>query len=326
MLEWLLRFSPSWLTGRIGPRARREVRSWTRGNPTLRTYQYGWFRQFLMWGTDHPVAFAASVGLLAVGSSFLIAIQKWTAPWSLPAPELGANFDAAAFAGVPWSVQATLVALVYPIVLSFIALMLQRKAHSTVSLRVYILDSAVVPAGASSVGLLLALGGQYFAIPYGSDQLLAKLMAPLLVMNGLWLLMNVLLTGFFLSRTVRFIQEDEQRHAFTRVAVDVALRAELIAAVKQHIFVSAPKVDWGFQDEIKTEEAHSPRVCAISFSDGRPAVKRDIKGSLVLYDVHLRLLHLVAVLWTRRATRFMANRPGKTPKLTLMPLPSVVRH
>lgn len=315
MLEWLLRFFPSWLTGRIGPRARREVRSWTRGNPTLRTYQYGLFRRFLMWGTDHPVAFALLVGLLAAGSSYLIAIQKWTAPWSLPAPELRANFDAAAFAGVPWSVQATLVALVYPIVLSFIALMLQRKAHSTVSLRVYILDSAVVPAGASSVGLLLALGSQYFAIPYGSDQLLAKLMAPLLVMNGLWLLMNLLLTGFFLSRTVRFIQEDEQRHAFTRVAVDVALRAELIAAVKQHIFVSAPQVDWGFQDEIKTEEARSPRVCAISFSDGRPAVKRDIKGSLVLYDVHLRLLHLVAVLWTRRAARFMANRPGKTPKL-----------
>jgi hypothetical protein len=268
-----------------------------------------------LWGTDHPVVFAASVGLLAAGSAYLLTIQQWTAPWGLPAPVLNADFDIAAFAGVPWSVQSTLVALVYPIVLSFITLMLQRKAHSAVSLRVYILDSAVVPAGASSVGLLLVMGAQYFATPYSSPYFLAKFMAPLLAMNGAWLLLNVMLTGFFLSRTVRFIQEDEQRHAFTRVAVDVALRAELIAAVKQHIFVNAPQVDWGYPG-IETEEGPIPRVYTFSFSEGQPAVKRDIKGSLVLYDVHLRLLQLVVALWTRRAARFCASRTRKKPTLT----------
>lgn len=315
MLEWLQGFAPAWVTGRIGPRARREVRSWTRGNPTLRTYRYGLVRRFLMWGTDHPVVFAASIGLLAAGSAYLLAIQKWTAPWGLPAPVIKADFDIAAFAGVPWSVQSTLVALVYPIVLSFITLMLQRKAHSAVSLRVYILDSAVVPAGASSVGLLLVMGAQYFGTPYSSPCFLAKFMAPLLAMNGAWLLVNVVLTGFFLSRTVRFIQEDEQRHAFTRVAVDVALRAELIAAVKQHIFVNAPQVDWGYPD-IETEEGTVPRVYTFSVSEGQPAVKRNIKGSLVLYDVDLRLLQLVVALWTRRAARFSASRTGKNPTLT----------
>jgi hypothetical protein len=136
------------------------------------------------------------------------------------APVLKQDFDVAAYAGVPWSVQATLVALVYPIVLSFIALMLQRKAHSTVALRVYVLDSAVVPAGASSIGLLVALGVQYFAAPYSTHPLLTKYMAPLLAMNGAWLLINVMLTGFFLSRSIHFIQDEEQRHAFTRVAVE----------------------------------------------------------------------------------------------------------
>jgi hypothetical protein len=315
LLEWLLGLAPAWVTGRIGPRAQREVRSWTRGNPTLRTYRYGFLRRFLMWGTDHPVVFAASVGLLAAGTAYLLAIQKWTAPWGLPATELKADFDVAAFSGVPWSVQTTLVALVYPIVLSFIALMLQRKAHSTVSLRVYILDSAVVPAGASSVGLLLAMGAQYFATPYSSPWFLTKFMAPLLTMNGAWLLANVLLTGFFLSRTVRFIQEDEQRHAFTRVAVDIALRAELIAAVKQHIFVNAPQADWGFPN-IKADDGPTPRVYTFSFREGQAAVKRDIKGSLVLFDVHLRPLQLVAALWARRATRFSKTQQGKTPTLT----------
>lgn len=261
--------------------------------------------------------FAVLVGLLAVGAAYLLAFQKWTT-WSLPAPALKKDFDIAAYAGVPWSVQATLVALVYPIVLSFVALMLQRKAHSTVSLRVYILDSAVVPAGASSVGLLLVMGAQYFATPYSTPCFLAQFMAPLLVMNSAWLLLNLLLTGFFLSRTVRFIQEEEQRHAVTRMAVDVALRAELVAAVKQHIFVNAPQSDWGFPD--LRFDGPEPQVSTLSIREGRPAVKRDIKGSYVLHDVHLRLLHLVVALWKRRAAKFNADRNGKTPMLTFPPM------
>jgi hypothetical protein len=268
-----------------------------------------------MWGTDHPVLFAASVGVFAAGIAFLAAFQQWTAPWVLPAPHLKDDFDIAAFAGVPWSVQATLVALVYPIVLSFIALLLQRKAHSTVALRVYILDSAVVPAGASSVGLLLAMAIEYFAAPYSSPCFLSQFMAPLLALNGGWLLANLSLTGFFLSRTIRFIQEEEQRHAFTRVAVDVALRAELIAAVKQHIFVNAPQSDWGYP-AIRSDDGPEPQVHTFSFSAGQVAVKRDIKGSLVLYDVHLRLLQLVATLWARRATKHDAKQPSGTPTLT----------
>jgi hypothetical protein len=164
-LAQLLAILPAWLTARIGSRAGREVRSWTKNNATLRTLQYGRFRRFLMWSTDHAVVFALLVGAACI--AYLVAVQQWT-PWRVAAPVLKQDFDVAAYAGVPWSVQATLVALVYPIVLSFIALMLQRKAHSTVALRVYVFDSAVVPAGASSIGLLVALGVQYFAAPYST--------------------------------------------------------------------------------------------------------------------------------------------------------------
>lgn len=318
MLARLLTVFPSWLTGRIGPRARREVRTWTKNNATLRTFQYGRFRRFLIWSTDHPIVFAASSGLAAAGIAYLTAMQDWTAPWNLHPPKLKADFDIAAYTGVPWSVQATLVALVYPIVLSFIALMLQRKAHSTVALRVYVLDSAVVPAGASSIGLLVAMGGQYFATPYSTPEFLGEYMAPLLALDGAWLLINLLLTGFFLSRTIRFIQEEEQRHAFTRVAVDVALRSELISSVKQHIFVSAAQSDWRFP-EIGADDESKPQVHTFALRAGRPEVKRDLKGSVVLHDVHLRLLHLVAISWRKRAVARVPAAEGKAPVLLFPP-------
>ncbi|MFC5519876.1 hypothetical protein [Polaromonas jejuensis] len=251
------------------------------------------------------------MGAIAASVAYIIAGHHWGSVPHLPGTKLDEKFDPAAYTGVPWSVQATLVALVYPIVLSFIALMLQRRAHSTVALRVYVLDSAVVPAGASSIGLLLAMGMQYFATPYSTPCFLAEHMASLLVMNGTWFATNVFLTGFFLSRTVRFIQEEEQRHAYTRVAVDVVLRAELTSAMKQHIFVNAPYADWGFKIE-SVDSDSQPQVRMFRLWDGEPAAQRDLKGSLVLHDVHLHLLKWAVRSWCKRARlqQHGGNRPA----------------
>jgi hypothetical protein len=314
LLACLLALLPGSLTGRIEPAARREVRSWTKANATRRSLRYGRFRHFLIWGTDRPVAFALFMGAIAAGTAYMIACADWILAWRIPAPKLAADFDLAAFTGVPWSVQATLVALVYPLVLSFIALSLQRKAHSTVSLRVYLLDSAVVPAGASSIGLLIALGVEYFVTPYKTDELLASLMAPLLAASGIWLLFNVLLTGFFLSRTLRFIQEEDQKHAFSRVAVDIALHAELVSAVKKHVYLNAPQSAWGLP--AFGEEGTRPQVLTFQLRDGRTQVKRTVRGGVVLHDVHLQLLHLVVKSWSRRAARGIQAAPQKkTPTL-----------
>ncbi|WP_146605527.1 hypothetical protein [Ralstonia pseudosolanacearum] len=261
--------------------------------------------------------FAIVAAVLAACAAYLVAIQNWPMFWRLPAPRLKEDFDVAAYTGVPWAVQATLVALVYPIVLSFIALLLQRKAHSTVSLRAYVLDSGVAPAGSSSIGLLVFMGAEYFAAPYSSSNVLAPHMAALLAFNGAWLLINVLLTGFFLSRTIRFVQEDEQRHVFTRVAVDVALRSELTSAVMQHILVNAPQSEWSFPTD---DAASSPQVLMFELHKGRAEVVRVVKGKLVLHDVHLRLLNLVARRWYRRAAQALLVGEARSPQLSFPPI------
>jgi hypothetical protein len=319
MTAWLVSWLPGWLTGRAGPRARREVSRWTKNNATLRTFRYGRFRRLLLWSADHPVVFVLWIGAAAAGIAYLAAGQRWGFARHLPGLVIDEKFDPAAYTGVPWSVQATLVALVYPIVLAFVALMLQRRAHSTVALRVYVLDSGVVPAGASSIGLLLALGAQYFATPYSNQRLLAEYMAPLLLLNGTWFAVNLFLTGFFLSRTVRFIQEEEQRHAYTRVAVDVVLRAELTSAVKQHIFVNAPYADWGFSAE-SADSDNQPQVRMFKWVRGEPVAKRDLKGSLVLHDVHLHLLKWVVRSWCERARQPCQRDSRHAPVISFPPL------
>lgn len=319
MIARLLSWLPGRLTGRAGPRARREVRGWTKNNATLRTMRYGRFRRLLLWSADHPVIFALLMGTVAAGAAYIITGNHWGSLPHLPKTKLNEKFDLAAYTGVPWSVQATLVALVYPIVLSFIALMLQRRAHSTVALRVYVLDSAVVPAGASSIGLLLAMGAQYFATPYSTPEFLDEHMASLLIMNGTWIAANLFLTGFFLSRTVRFVQEDEQRHVYTRVAVDVVLRAELTSAVKQHIFVNAPYADWNFGIE-SVDSDSQPQVRTFTLGRGEPVAQRDLKGSLVLHDVHLHLLKWVVRSWCKRAQLQQQDGGRHAPLISFPPM------
>jgi hypothetical protein len=299
MIARLLSILPGWVTGRAGPRASREVNGWTKDNATLRNFRYWSFRRYLLWSADHPVIFCLLTGAISGGVAYVSAGHSWDGAPYVPGVRLDERFDLAEYTGVPWSVQATLVALVYPLVLSFVALMLQRRAHSTVALRVYVLDSAVVPAGASSIGLLLVMGMQYFATPYSTPIFLAEHMALLLVLNGTWFASNVFLTGFFLSRTVRFIQEEEQRHAYTRIAVDVVLRSELTSAMTQHISVNAPYADWGFK--IDSAGGGQPQVRMFRLGDGEAAVKRDLKGSLVLHDVHLHLIKWTVRSWCKRA-------------------------
>ncbi len=321
MIARILCWLPSWITGRVGPQARRVVSKWAARSGTARALKYGRMRRVVLWGAYHPIAFALLAAALSGGIA--LAATGGNAVWrrlpSIESPTLKEGFDLAAFTGVPWSVQATIVALVYPIVVSFIALMLQRRAHSTIALRVYVLDSAVVPAGASSIGLLLAMSCQYFATPYVSHEFLATRMAEGLIFNCFWLALNVLLAGFFLSRTVRFIQDDEARQAFTRLAVHTVLRAELPGALTQQFVVNAPEERWGYSSEAKQEE-HAPQVHVYSmWTDGNTEVNLHLRDKRVLSDVHLHLLKVVAWSWTRRARSQTLDRNKRGPVIFFPP-------
>jgi hypothetical protein len=135
-------------------------------------------------------------------------------------------------------------------------------------------------------------------------------MAPLLAASGVWLLFNVLLTGFFLSRTLRFLQDEDQKHALSRVAVDIALHAELVSAVKKHAYLNAPQSAWGLP--AFSVDGTQPQVLTFQLRDGLTQVKRSIRGGTVLHDVHLGLLRLVVKSWGRRAARRIQTSPQKT--------------
>lgn len=321
MLAGLLAWLPAYVGGRTGPRAHAEVRRWTKGNPTLRTLEYGPMGRLLIWASDKPVRFTLLVAFMACVAAAMFVVPDWTGLWSGPFPGLSVPHpDVKAGVGdmlnAMLGVQATLIGLVYPITLAFMALMLQRAAHSSVALRVYLLDAAAVPVGISSVGFLFVAGLQFFLLPYKHEDFDVSQMTVFLVFNGTWLLLNILLTGFLLTRTIRFIQDRELRLAFTRIAVDTALRDELTFSVSQHIYTSEPQERWKFPDKLADKR---PQVHMYSFGDARREVTVDLKADHVLEDVHLNVLRWVALRWAKRAAQQTPGERDRAPTLAFTP-------
>lgn len=221
------------------------------------------------------------------------------------------DFDIAAFTGVPWTIQATLIALVYPIVLSFVSVLLQKNSQFGAMMRVYIIESGVMPSGASSIALLIFLGLQYFLTPYFDADSNPLLFTASILTDFIWLTINVLLTGNYLTKTVHFIRESERNSAFQRAIVGVALTRELETTCHRLLYAGAPM---GLRNPYETSD--SAPIVRIGFAvGGTPGAITHLKQKMELHDVRMSLLMLVAKRWIRRA------KPGPNGERPVLAFP-----
>lgn len=316
LISRVLCLLPSTITGRVRGAAGRHVYSSLRATSTSRELRFSWLETLLVWGGNHPIFFAAAIGAASATAAQLTLPMDVIGWGGVCLPPLPKDFSYASFLGTVWSVQATLVALVYPIVISFVAIILQKRAVAKSSLSVYILDSAVLPAGISSLVLVAVMTVEYL----GSSWLQPSMFVWAAVFNGLWLLTNLALTGYFLVKTVRFVQDEEGHAAFIRIAVNTALRQQLTSSLLQHLLVEAPSRDARrFPGSRGKEASHS--VSFLRMNKGARQVTRRHSRSTVLKDVHLNLLGLVYRRWLRRAEAVVPAENGVRAPRLVFPLP-----
>ncbi len=273
----------------------------------------GWFAGAVLWGGSHPIVFATLVGL----SSTILALAFLPAPYpewvTIPLPDLPDDYTHAAFFGAIWSVQATLIALVYPIVLTFVPILLQRRASSKFALAFYMRESAVLPAGTSSLLLLLTLSAQYLASYYVPHDLF--LFGA--VFDGLWLLANIGMTGYFLVKTVRYVEEDVGERTYRRLSLGYILWSDLEEAATAALYEAGSPTRGEYRGG-KME----PLIRAMALNSGEPAVSRKLSGMNRLVDVDLFLVDRVARSWAKRAESHDVEQGARRQPPTLELLPS----
>ncbi|AJY44009.1 hypothetical protein I6G56_14770 [Burkholderia humptydooensis] len=231
-----------------------------------------------------------------VALKFLIAMLWWAAPrfLALTIPSYSwSNAEFSAYFGTLWSVQATIAALVYPIVIAFVAVLLQRRATAKLSLQLYLLDAAVLPAGISSISLVATMGIEYLAVPYVPPEWVAMGIAG----DCAWFFVDVALTAWFLYRTVRYLNDSTRMRVFTRFAVNVALPVDVRERLQGNVFLHEGRIDETLEDEVRP--SNKPHVRYFPLPDGEPCVTIVVRGSKTIVDVRLRPLRIAAKLWVR---------------------------
>jgi hypothetical protein len=262
----------------------------------------------LLFAGEHPLRFAISLLTLQVALLVLISLlpPDWFVPtWSFDwkAAEQLAHFSTV------WTIQATLAALVYPIVISFIAVYLQRRPAAEAFVHLYMLDSGAIAAGLSSLALVVVMGVQYLMLStWGTESL-----PHWALIDTAWFVLNAALTTFFLFRTVEFLRPEVQASVIQRYAVNVALTREVQRLNAFQVLTGSIAKRWfpvpSYGDDNAPE---GPRLLIgqYGFREGDVQGEIPLQAQVRLVDIRLWLVRLVVVAWYRKALTW--SSPEKT--------------
>jgi hypothetical protein len=256
----------------------------------------------LLFAGEHPIRL--SLSLLALVVTTYVLFRVWPATWTPAAlaPDWGHWTDAENLThfSTLWAVQTTLAALVYPIVIAFVTVYLQKRPAADAFLHLYVLDSGALAAGLSSLALVLVMAAQYVALPFiGTRELRAWA-----TFDAAWFLLNALLTANFLFRTMDFLRADAQSRVIRRYAVSVALPRDIYRLNLFQILSQAQSRGWipgpSYVDEGAPE---GPRIflSRFSFGNGEPQGTLRIDEPSRLVNVRLWPLRVAVARWLRRA-------------------------
>lgn len=285
--------------------ARRDEAAWFAQNIHRRRLALSRLERDLLFAGEHPLRFAFSLLALQITLLVLAAVlpQDWFAPawFKWEAAEQLTHFSTV------WTIQATLAALVYPIVISFVAVYLQRRPAAEAFIHLYMLDSGGLAAGLSSLGLVVVMGVQYLMLSTWGTAWLPGWAA----IDTAWFVLNAALTTFFLFRTAEFLRPEVQARVIQRYTVNVALPRDVQRLNSFQVLAGGIAKGWFPMPSDGDDKApEGPRVLI-----GSGFRKGDIQGELRLraqarlVDVRIWFVRLVVESWYRRA--LTSPRPDK---------------
>jgi len=285
--------------------ALRDEAAWVAQNNCRRRLALSKLERDLLFAGEHPLRLAFSLLALQIVLLVLAAVlpQVWFAPAWL---KWEAAEQLTHFATV-WTIQATLAALVYPIVISFVAVYLQRRPAAEAFIHLYMLDSGGLAAGLSSLGLVVVMGVQYLMLSTWGTAWLPGWA----VIDTAWFVLNAALTTFFLFRTVEFLRPEVQARVIQRYTVNVALPRDVQRLNSFQVLAGGIAKGWFPVPSYGDEKApEGPRLLiGRGFREGDVQGELRLRAQARLVDVRIWVVRLVVEAWYRRA--LTSPRPNK---------------
>lgn len=285
--------------------ARRDEAAWFAQNNCRRRLALSKLERELLFAGEHPLRLAVS--LLALQIALLVLSAVLPQGWFVPAWLKWEAAEQLTHFSTVWTIQATLAALVYPIVISFVAVYLQRRPAAEAFIHLYMLDSGALAAGLSSLGLVVVMGVQYLMMSTWGTAWLPGWAA----IDTAWFVLNAALTTFFLFRTVEFLRPEVQARVIQRYTVNVALPRDVQRLNSFQVLAGSIAKGWFPVPSYGDEKApEGPRMLiGRGFREGEIQGELRLRAQARLVDVRIWVVRLVVESWYRRALKL--PRPDK---------------
>lgn len=206
-----------------------------------------------------------------------------------------------------WTIQATIAAMVYPIVIGFVTLLLQRRHSAKASLQIYLHDSAAILTGLGALFLVMAMGVQYFFITGAGKQVLANW----LILDGVWFLVNSVGVIRFLVRTFGYLRPEQRANIVRAYAINHIWPAEMHRNIEYNLFTGAIGYGWlpgpGFGSE-STNSNTAILIHSLGRDRGELQVTDQKKDKWFINDVRLRPLSWAIRSWQRREEKLALSQ------------------
>lgn len=307
----------------------RDEKDWKKFNSHRKAMALSKIERELLFSGEHPIRF--SISLLALIIAIWILLQVLPEEWFLATWHDWQASEQFSHFSTLWAVQATLGALVYPIVIAFVTVFLQRRPSAEAFIHLYILDSGALVAGLSSLALVLVMGIQYFLIPTYGTQTLPMWVA----LDSAWFLLNAALTFYFLFRTIEFLRPEIQHGVFRRYAVSVALPRDVMRLNSFQVLAQTYDYGWikapSYLDD-KAPDGPKVWLSRFGFREGEAQGIYHLSEPARLVNVRLFPLRLVIASWMRAATKWPKPEgkqqlsKGDWPLLNVKMTPGTIYH
>ncbi|MDE0514555.1 MAG: hypothetical protein OXI88_22590 [Gammaproteobacteria bacterium] len=222
-----------------------------------------------------------------------------------------------------WAIQATIAAIIYPIVIGFVTLLLQRRHSAKASLQIYLHDSAAALTGMSALFLVMVMGVQYFFINMTGIQVFTTW----LILDGFWFLVNVMGVIRFLARTFDYLRPEQRANIQLAYTINYVWPLEMRCNLEHNFFHGAIDYGWlpgpGFG-----ADGHNSNTAVLIHSFGQD--KGDIqvtdqkKDKWFIHDVRFRPLSLAIKSWQRREEKLALSQINQPDVITGQSQPRVI--
>jgi len=283
----------------------KEEREWRIKNIYRRELGYSLLQRFLISASEIPLIINSFIAILVLGITFGLLLGS-NGTHNIVRPDLDIANLASYFSAL-WTVQAAISGLIYPIVISFVTFLLQRRHSAKASLDVYLNDTLAILSGVSGLSLILVMAIQHLLLSKAAHQIVTISVK----IDILWFVVNLGGTIWFLTRTFEYLRPAVRSQIYTRYAINIVLPREVKEYLREYLYSNAP--EQGLLPGLNLNRLSMEREPSVVFGDfftgtSKEEVVINIKGKRYFVDVYFQILKIAIKRWLGRANSAYANQ------------------